>query len=174
MVDELDDVDGMMDGAPAKRMSGKRIVLLVLLPLLLLGGGAAGVYVSGVLDPFLGGGEEVVEDPIEEEPLDFEEPGFFYDLPDITVNLNTGERRTHFLRISVSLELNSPDDVGFVEQVLPRIIDNFQVYLRELELRDLQGSAGLFRLREELLRRVNQAAAPAVVRDVLFREMLVQ
>ena len=57
---------------------------------------------------------------------------------------------------------------------MPRIVDSFQVYLRELRIEDLQGSAGLQRLREELLMRVNSAAQPTVVRDVRFREMLGQ
>jgi flagellar protein FliL len=57
---------------------------------------------------------------------------------------------------------------------MPRIIDNFQVYLRELRVEDLRGSGGIYRLREELLTRVNAATAPAKVVDVLFKEMLVQ
>ena len=57
---------------------------------------------------------------------------------------------------------------------MPRVIDNFQTYLRELRLDDLKGSAGMYRLREELLVRVNAAAAPAKIKDVLFKEMLVQ
>jgi flagellar FliL protein len=61
-----------------------------------------------------------------------------------------------------------------VNENLPRIVDNFQVYLRELRVDDLQGSAGMYRLREELLRRVNLAVRPARVKDVLFKEMLVQ
>ncbi len=153
-----------------RRMSGKRLVLFFILPILLLGGGAAGLYLSGMLDTLIGNAEE---DPLEEE----EEPagpGFFYDLPDILVNLNTGNRRQNFLKIRVSLELENESDVATIERLMPRIIDNFQVYLRELRLEDLRGSAGLYRLREELLRRVSTAAAPAVVRDVLFREMLVQ
>jgi len=36
------------------------------------------------------------------------------------------------------------------------------------------GSAGVLRLKEELLRRANVAAAPYHVRDVLLKEMLVQ
>ena len=57
---------------------------------------------------------------------------------------------------------------------LPRVIDTFQVHLRELRAGDLEGSAGLFRLREELTRRVNHAIAPARIRAVLFREIVVQ
>ncbi len=153
-----------------RRMSGKRLVLFVILPIVLLGGGAAGLYLAGMLDTLIGNAEE---EPFEEEE-EAAGPGFFYDLPDILVNLNTGNRRQNFLKISVSLELENESDVATIERVMPRIIDNFQVYLRELRLEDLRGSAGLYRLREELLRRVSTAAAPAVVRDVLFREMLVQ
>ena len=54
------------------------------------------------------------------------------------------------------------------------MVDNFQVYLRELRVEDLRGSAGIYRLREELLARVNSAVRPTKVKDVLFKEMLVQ
>jgi len=74
----------------------------------------------------------------------------------------------------VSLELTDGRDISRIESVMPRIMDNFQVYLRELRIEDLKGSAGMYRLREELLTRVNAAIAPAKVQDVLFREMLVQ
>ena len=70
--------------------------------------------------------------------------------------------------------MRTQDDVDHLKKVLPRIIDNFQVYLRELRVEDLRGSAGLQRLREELLMRVSNAARPAQIRDILFREMLVQ
>jgi len=90
------------------------------------------------------------------------------------VNLNSNGRKQNFLKIRVSLELESPLDVPKIESVMPRIIDNFQVYLRELRIEDLQGSAGLLRLREELLTRVNSSVKPAKVNDVLFKEMLVQ
>ena len=90
------------------------------------------------------------------------------------VNLNTSGRRVGYLKISVSLEVGSEEDFPKLDAVLPRIVDDFQVYLRELRVEDLNGSAGLQRLREELFMRVSNAAAPTVVRDVLFRELLIQ
>ena len=57
---------------------------------------------------------------------------------------------------------------------MPSITDSFQVYLRELRLEDLKGSAGLMRLKEELLVRLNIAAGTTQINDVLFKEMLVQ
>lgn len=153
---------------------GKRLVLRVVLPVVALLAIGGGVFMSGVADGLLGGkpaekGAETAE-PEPEDPKDL----VYYELPEMLVNLTSEGRRTHFLKIKVSLELSDPSDVERVEAILPRIVDNFQVYLRELRLEDLQGSAGLYRLREELLTRVTLAAAPAKVSDVLFREMIVQ
>jgi flagellar FliL protein len=74
----------------------------------------------------------------------------------------------------VSLEVGSEADFEHLQSMMPRIIDNFHVYLRELRAEDLRGSAGLYRLREELLIRVQAIADPVLVRDVLFKEVLVQ
>jgi flagellar FliL protein len=163
-----------MDAAPAGRGGSdkKKLILFIVLPLLLVIGGAAGAYFSGLADPLL----RVLHSekkPPEEKPKDVQ-AAVFYDLPEILVNLNTQGRKQSFLKIRVSLELESPLDVSKVEAVMPRIIDNFQVYLRELRIDDLQGSSGMLRLREELLTRVNNAVRPAKVSDVLFKEMLVQ
>jgi len=167
--DGKDEAEG--DAPKAKRkLSGKKIVLFFVMPVLLLLMTGAGIYFSGLADPFLGGEEGDKELLAKEE----EGPSAYYDLPDMLVNLNSTGRKKSYLKISLSLELASEEDVKRLEEVLPRIIDNFQVYLRELRIEDLRGSAGLQRLREELLLRVITAAQPAVVRDVLFREMLIQ
>ena len=99
----------------------------------------------------------------------------FFKVPDIVVNLNnTGRSSPSFLKISILIEVAHPEDMPAIEKVMPRIIDNFQVYLRELRLADLRGTSGIDRLREELLLRVGIAARPVQVKDVLFREMLIQ
>jgi flagellar FliL protein len=98
----------------------------------------------------------------------------FYDLPEMLVNLNTKGKQAAYLKLKIALEIDDPATVPKLERLMPRIVDNFQVYLRELRSEDLTGSAGLYRLREELLLRVNTAVAPARISDVLFKEMLVQ
>lgn len=98
----------------------------------------------------------------------------FYELPDMIVNLNTSGSQPRFLRIRVALEFGDRKIVSKIRRDMPRIIDHFQVYLRELRREDLRGSAGMYRLKEELMIRVNQTVQPSRVRDVLFREMLVQ
>lgn len=173
--DEGDGEDGA-EGKTPKKTPGKKLVFRFVLPLAVLAAAGAGAYFAGVADMVTGGskqsagadGAEAIVEPKEAKDL------VYYELPEMLVNLSSDGRRTHFLKIKVSLELTDSSDVERVEAILPRIIDNFQVYLRELRIEDLQGSAGLYRLREELLTRVTLAAAPAEVSDVLFREMIVQ
>ena len=159
-----------VDGEPPKKkLSGKKLVLMFILPGLLLtlaaGGGAA--YFLGVFDPPPEEVAEEQEDPANQQVL-------FYDLPEILVNLNTGGKQASYLKIRVALEIGSEEAIPVIEAMMPRVIDNFQVYLRELRREDLSGSAGIYRIKEELLIRVNSAVQPAHINDVLFKEMLVQ
>jgi len=129
---------------------------------------AGGLYFMGVFDRFLPHKDAVAEAPVVK-------PMVFFDLPDFLVNLNSANnKKANFLKLSVSLQLESQEDTARVVAMMPRIIDNFQIYLRELRVEDLRGSDGIYRLREELLARVNAAVAPVKVAEVLFKEMLVQ
>ena len=171
MTDATLDADAAAAAPSRKRLSGKKLVLFVVLPLLLLIGAGGGAYM------FLAGGGEAHEETEaspEEQKQAASANAVFYELPEMLVNLNAGGKQTNYLRIRVALELQGADQVGKLEAVLPRIVDHFQVYLRELRLEDLNGSAGIVRLKEELLTRVSVAAPDAKVNDVLFKEMLVQ
>ncbi len=162
-----DDVE--LDASPrGGGMSGKKITLIVLLPLLLLLGAGAGLYFTGTLDSLLDAAGQEKAQPAEPEKT------VFHEMPTLLVNLNSSGRTSNFLKLSVSLEIANEDGRKQLERYMPRIVDNFQVYLRELRVEDLQGSAGLQRLREELLLRVNAAVDGVKVKDVLFKEMLVQ
>jgi flagellar FliL protein len=103
-------------------------------------------------------------------------PATFLDLPEVLVNLSGGGAgdRTQYLKVRVVLELPDQALTAQIEPVMPRLMDTFQTYLRELRPTDLDGSAGLYRLKEELTRRVNVAIAPAHINAVLFKEIVVQ
>ncbi|GLQ07399.1 flagellar basal body-associated FliL family protein [Sneathiella chinensis] len=152
-----------------KGLSGKVLVLFILLPLLLVGGGVGGAFVAGVFD-----GEAPDEEVVEEEEPKAPEVVVFYDLPEMLVNLDTNGAGNSFLKISVSLELNDQLALPELEKLMPRVMDNFQVYLRQLRAEDLKGAGGIYRLKEELLYRINSSVKPIQVKDVLFKEMLVQ
>jgi len=102
-------------------------------------------------------------------------PSSYVEVPDMLVNLvgSPGER-VQYLKLKVVLEVKEEKQVESIKPNLPRVTDIFQTYLRELRSSDLSGSAGLFRLREELTRRVNAAVSPNQVSAVLFKEIVVQ
>ncbi len=189
---DKEEVNASLDGeaAPLEEGGGgkKKIIIIAVILLFVLGGAGAGLYFSGFLDKFLKK-EEVAG--AEHAPKEGEAalectkdahgkevcgpPGAqFLKIPDMVVNLNSEDSTPRYLRLSVQLEFKSAEDMASVEKVLPRVIDQFQTYLRELRVRDLRGSAGIYRLQMELLARVNQAAYPVEVQDVLFQEILIQ
>lgn len=102
-------------------------------------------------------------------------PVVFFEVPEVLVNLSTsGNERTQYLKVKIVLELPDATVQPQVQSTMPRVMDAFQTYLRELRPTDLDGSAGLYRLKEELTRRVNVAVAPGRINAVLFKEIIVQ
>ncbi|MCF1743181.1 flagellar basal body-associated FliL family protein [Paradevosia shaoguanensis] len=99
---------------------------------------------------------------------------FIFNLPEMTVNLSSPEGSENFMKLTIALEVADEEMMKTIQPRMAKVIDAFQVYLRELRKSDLEGSAGIYRLKEELLRRVNVAIAPAQVENVLFKELLVQ
>lgn len=181
-------------------MDVKKIILFVVVPLLLLVGVGGGLYFTGMLDSLLGKKEACVEEvddhgdvitPCPEEHAKDDghgkkddghggghgeeggSSGSFLEIPTMIVNLNTEDGTPRYLRLTVQLELKNPNDYPKVEAAMPRVVDQFQTYLRELRVKDLRGSAGIYRLQTELLWRVNQAS-PVEIKDVLFQEILIQ
>ena len=100
----------------------------------------------------------------------------FLEVRDMIVNLtpDPGQPKGGFLKLKLLLELRDSKVEAEVKPLLPRVEDAFQTYIRELRASDLAGSAGLYRLREELLRRVNVAIHPAKAEAVLFKDVVVQ
>jgi len=110
-------------------------------------------------------------------PAGPKKPSAFLDLPEMTVNLAPGggqQDRQQFLRMKIALEVGEQKVVTEIQPMLPRVLDTFQVFMRELRPQDLEGSAGLYRLKEEMTRRVNVAVYPSKVEAILFKELMVQ
>jgi flagellar FliL protein len=187
--------EGEVEGgeAPAKKkLAGKTLVLFIILPaILLLGGGGAAAYFLFFSKPPTevaagehggehkeakkksehgGEGKEGANAAIKEG----ENGAYYYTMPEMLVNITSGDGRPVYLKLKLTLEAPDEDVAYAIEPQLPRVTDQFQAFLRELRVDDLAGSAGAYRLRLELLRRVNLAVAPAQVNAVLIEEMLVQ
>ncbi len=174
MADEEQTEDENEEGS----VGGKKKLIIIIIAVLVLAGAGAGVFFSGILGkksddaelPKIEGATKsgakgdgkVVQGPV------------YVELPDFLVNLNTAGTKVSFLRMKVTLELHKSEDMHIVEAARPRIVDSCLTYLRELRKSDLQGSAGVHRLREELLLRINKAIEPTQVKDILFGEFIVQ
>ena len=161
-----------------KNGGGKKKLLLLAAPAL-LAAVIAGLWFGGILPPLLGMGKDT-KPAAQAHPADqpaehaSEKPPVFVELPEIVANLNTNGRRASFVKLHARLEVAQAEDQAAVQAAMPRLLDLFQTYLRETRPDELRGSAGTWRLREELIARANLAAAPAHVVDVLFTEMLIQ
>ena len=160
--------------AAAKPAGGRRKLLLLAAPVVLAALGA-GLWFGGILPPLL----HHAPPPGPPHPADqpatpaAAKPPSFVDLPEIVANLNAG-RHPSFVKLHARLEIARPEDAAAVAAAMPRLLDLFQTYLREMRPEELRGSTGMWRLREELIARANISAAPARIVDVLFTEMLIQ
>ena len=162
---DQDQVEGeAAEAAPAAPKSKLKLIIAAAGVLLILGGGGAAWFFL-----FRHHGEEVhAEVPPPKPPV-------FVEVPDMLVNLvGAPGERVQYLKVKVVLEVKEEKQAEAIKPTMPRVADIFQTYLRELRASDLNGSAGLFRLKEELTRRVNAAVSPSQVSAVLFKEIVVQ
>ncbi len=156
-------------GGEKKAGGGKKLILLALPVVLMLAG--AGLWFSGILPGLLGMNHKPAT-ALAEAPA--APPPVFVEVPELIANLNAGDRRQAYAKIQARVELAKASDQPAVTADMPKLQDLFQTYLREMRPDELRGSAGIWRLREELIARANVAVAPARVTDVLFTEMLIQ
>lgn len=180
------------EGAAPRKGGKKKLIVLLAIPLVLAGAGA-GLWFGGILPPLLGMGPKPadtlgkVEDGTGGERRaaagqgaagaadpKAKPPAVFMEMPEIIANLNAGPRRNSFIKLRPKLELVRAEDEVAIRAAMPRLLDLFQTYLREMRPEELRGSAGTYRLREELIARANIAVAPTRIVDVLFPEMIVQ
>ena len=168
-MDDPEDIEPLGDGGPAEDQRegqdrGRHWLIRAAFAVALIAGGvwAYNAFLAAGSDGSANRAGRLTEESV------------YHDLDEILVNLNTGERQARYLRAKITLELPNQAAVEAIKRNMPRVIDQFQVYMRELSPEDLNGAAGMFLLKEELLRRVNAAVAPVEVRDVLFKELLVQ
>lgn len=99
----------------------------------------------------------------------------YYAMPDLIVNLAAVEgQREQSLKLDLVLESSDPHNFDAVPAAMPRLKDQLNSFLRELRVEDLNGSAGTYRLRRELMKRFNVVMAPAKVDAVLIEGMLIQ
>ncbi|MGV8854061.1 MAG: flagellar basal body-associated FliL family protein [Devosia sp.] len=161
------------DGAAPKKGIPKLFLIIgAVAVVVLLGGGAAFLMLSSGTAEAEHAGADAAADghggTIEAAHT------FIFNLPPMVINLNNEGTGEAFMKLTVALEVANEAMMLEIQPRMAKVVDAFQVYLRELRKSDLEGSAGIYRLKEELLRRVNVAIYPSRVESVLFKEILVQ
>jgi len=168
MAAEAEIADGeVAEGAEGKkkgRISKKLLIIIIAAVVVLLGGGAAAYIFLFSAPPPAEEHGEVAE----------AHPSFIFNLPTMTVNLQAEGGGEQFMKLTIALEVADEHVMEEIQPRMAKVVDAFQVYLRELRKSDLEGSAGIYRLKEELRRRVNVAIYPLEVQSILFKEILVQ
>lgn len=164
------DIDGEGE-APAKKGKGRLIIIIAgAVAVLLIGAGLFLFLTMGKAPPAdaAHGGDAAHGDAASAAS------SFIFNLQPMTVNLNSDDGTEAFMKLTIALEVANQEVMTQIQPRMAKVIDAFQVYLRELRKSDLQGSAGIYRLKEELLRRINVAIYPTQVDSILFKEILVQ
>ena len=157
--------EGAAEAAAAAPKGKLKLVIAVVAVLAIAGGGATWFFFMRHH------GEEGHVEAAAPPP----KPPSYVEVPDMLVNLiGLPGERVQYLKAKIVLEVKEEKQVEAIKPSLPRVTDIFQTYLRELRPGDLNGSAGLFRLKEDLTRRVNAAVSPNQVSAVLFKEVVVQ
>ena len=168
--EKTDEPDAEADAsAPEKKKFGKRKLIMLAAPVLLIGI-VAGLWFSGILPGLLG----MRHDPPPGQEAAKPTVPIFIDLPDMIANLSSPANKPSYIKLQARLEISRQEDADKVKQEMPRLQDMLQTYLREMRPEELRGSAGIYRLREELLGRANVVLAPVRVNDVLFTQLLIQ
>lgn len=172
--------EGEGEGGAEAPKSKKKLIIIIAAAVLLLAGGGGGAY-------FFMKKKAAAADEAHAEASEGGHGGghgasaekkgaVFLDVREIVLNLtpDIGQDKARFAKLRITLELKDAKVESEVKPLLPRVEDTVQVYLRDLRTADFAGSVGLYRLREELLRRVNVAVYPAKVEAVLFKDVIVQ
>lgn len=100
-------------------------------------------------------------------------PSVFFDLPELLLDVRGPNFTRNVLKLRLSAELENERDALILERAIPQVLDAFITMLRFTHLHDLEG-AGLSRIQAQLLDLARKRVPGARIRNVLFRELIVQ
>ena len=168
MADEQE-VKGTEEGGGAKKKSKLLLFILLGIAVLLLAGGGFFAYTT-FLAP-----KPQVEDPmagVKPEQLT-ETVGEMFSLEQFVVNLSDPQGK-RYLRLTISLELESLEAVDRATKLVPKLRDMVIVLLTSLTFEEVMTPEGKIQIRDELLERFNQILRPDRVRNIYFTDFVVQ
>ncbi|MCA9473907.1 MAG: flagellar basal body-associated FliL family protein [Nitrospirales bacterium] len=153
--------------------SSKKLILMIVLAVAILGGGGAAAW----LMLGSGGGEEshATQQSHDEEAADGHaaEPGPIVELDGFVLNLADREE-LRYLKMTIKLELDRPEEKTDFPSKVPAIRDSLLVLLSSKESHMLRTTNGKRRVREEILERVNGIMKKGKIANVFFTDFVIQ
>jgi flagellar FliL protein len=86
----------------------------------------------------------------------------------------SGRTTSRFLKIQVSIVYEKSDEFDKITKRKPFLRDSFQDYLRQIDEKELIGTAGLVKLKSELLKRAQLISDNLPVKEVLISDLVIQ
>ena len=167
---EDEDILGDDEAAGGKKPMG--MIIGIIVGLLVLGGGGYYAYVNFFQ-----------EKPAEEKPAEGEEAegevaedvklGVMFSMDPFVVNL-AGSEGKRFLKVTVSLELSTPDVNLELDENIQKITDSILVLLSSKAFEDVYSVQGKFKLKDEITTRVNRFLVVGHIKDAYFTEFIIQ
>jgi flagellar protein FliL len=168
ILDELEAAD-----APAAKKKPMGMIIGIIIGLLALGGAGYYAYIT-----------YFQEKPVEEVPINAEEGaveeaakdvnlGVMFPLDPFIVNL-AGSEGKRFLKVTISLELSTPEVHVELKEIIQKVIDSILVLLSSKSFEDVYSVRGKFKLKDEVTTRVNRFLVVGHVKDAYFTEFIIQ
>lgn len=151
-----------------KKKSKLPMILGLALAMLLGGGGFFAVYSGMILAP---AAEDEHAEEQEDMPEALELPKVaFVPVDPLVINLGAAASGRH-LKFRAQLEVESGTE-SEVTDMLPRVTDVLNGYLRAIDVTELEEPSSLIKLRAQMLRRVQIVTGEGRVRDLLIMEFV--
>ena len=172
---EEEDLDEL-EGADAKKPIG--MIIGIIVGLLVLGGGGYYAYINFFQEkpaeekPAEGeeGKEEGKEEAPAEEDLNL---GVMFSMDPFIVNL-AGSEGKRFLKVTIFLELSTPEVREEIKGKIQKVTDSILVLLSSKAFEDVYSVQGKFKLKDEITTRVNRFLVVGHIKDAYFTEFIIQ
>lgn len=154
---------------PAGKKSPLKLIILAFVLVLLLGGGAF-AWKTGMLHSIMGGKNKVSQEIRKDTKPDI---GPIYTMDSFIVNLNEPQGR-RYLKVKIALEMNREKLKSEMDQRLPQLRDGILTLLSSKSYKDIADYSGKYQLREEILNMINGYLKTGKIKNVYFTQFIVQ
>jgi flagellar FliL protein len=155
--------------ASERRLSIKRLVLFVFMPLVLLIGAAVGVMTSGLLK-----GDKPDEPPPPPKVDLTKLPGGYVDVPDLIINMRGADGSARLLIMQVTMHLELADNRPLVQAELPKVQSALILFLRKQDPDALYTASSVETLRQQMEKLASEAIKPQKLTGLTIGRMQIR